>query len=454
MSRIVFINQPSVGHLNTLLSIAIKMKSDGHDVRFFVPSIRLFKVGIQVFDTAIDILSRIERNGIPVDLLPPHLSHIWNAFFLPFKTGYNETSHAFSMFFDGLEHYTHHILKLIEVHTPDVLVTDFAFPATSIAADILNIPYVTIYHSGLPFRGTVVPPFGSGLPIGDVSSDIFKEYSSRENQFLNRLDKRYNLARKRYGLQSVEPDLLRRPYSPWLNLIASADIIEVPRNNLTESTFFIGPCLGKRIEENFDYDQLRQDKFKIYVSLGTVFNNKPEVFRQIIRGLDNPNYQVIVSAGGAYQKLIRSELAQNTKVFRSVPQTNLLPKIDLFISHGGNNSINEALYSGKPIIVMPVGGEQADNASKIVFLGVGKRIDLFSFSEKQLQESVEEIWTSNNFKERAISIMESLKLTDGTSTAAKCIEWLAREQKPIKSISPHLTITKESVRELLVCGSS
>jgi UDP:flavonoid glycosyltransferase YjiC (YdhE family) len=112
------------------------------------------------------------------------------------------------------------------------------------------------------------------------------------------------------------------------------------------------------------------------------------------------------------------------------------------------------MYCGKPIIVMPVGGEQADNASKIVFLGVGKRIDLFPFSEKLLQESVEEIRISNNFKKRAISIMESLKLTDGTSTAAQCIAWLAQEQKPLKKNSPHLTITKESVRELLVCGSS
>lgn len=450
MSRIIFINQPSIGHLNTLLSIAIKMKSDGHDVGFFVPSIRIFKTGIQVFDTAIDIINRIEKSGISVDLLPPHLTHIWDAFFLPFKTGYHETAYAFSMFFDGLEHYTHQIIKLAEKHTPDILVTDFAFPATSIAADILNIPYVTIYHSGLPFCGTHVPPFGSGLPVGEVTSDLFKEYSRRENEFVTRLDKRYNLARKKFGLQLLNPNLLRRPYSPWLNLVASSDLIEVPRNNLTENTLFIGPCIGNRKEEEFDYNQLHQDKFKIYVSLGTVFNNKPEVFLKIIRGLDNPNYQILVSAGGAYNKLIRYKFAHNVKIFKSVPQINILPKIDLFISHGGNNSINEALYSGKPIIVIPVGGEQADNASKIVYLGVGKRIDLFSFKEKQLREDVEEILNSNIYIERAISIMETLKLTDGTSTSAKCIEWLARERKPINRISTHLTITKESVKDLLL----
>ncbi|MDP2236234.1 MAG: hypothetical protein Q8J88_07365 [Bacteroidales bacterium] len=259
MSRIVFITQPSIGHLNTLLSIAAKMKSDGHDVRFVVPSIRLFKVGIQVFDTAIDVVNRIERCGISVDLLPPHHTHIWDAFFLPFKTGYDETCHAFSLFFDGLEHYTHHIIKLSKNKTPDVFVTDFAFPATSIAADILNIPYVTIYHSGLPFYGTLVPPFGSGLPVGEVNTDLYKEYSRLENKFLFRLDSRYNLARKKNGLPSLNPNLLRRPYSPWLNIIASSDKIEVPRNNITENTLFVGPCLSNRIIENFDYIPMLND---------------------------------------------------------------------------------------------------------------------------------------------------------------------------------------------------
>lgn len=171
---------------------------------------------------------------------------------------------------------------------------------------------------------------------------------------------------------------------------------------------------------------------------------------KIIRGLNNPSYQVIVSAGGAYKKLIRYKFDHNVKIFKSVPQIELLPEIDLFISHGGNNSINEALYCGKPIIAIPVGGEQADNASKIVFLGVGKRIDQNSLSEKKLQEYVEEIRTSNIYNERSKSIMETLKLTDGTTSSCKCIEWLSREKKPIKRKNSNLTITNETIRDILV----
>jgi MGT family glycosyltransferase len=450
MSKIIFLNQPSVGHLNTLLSIASQMKGDGHSVRFLVPGVQGVRTGIQILDTGNAIPNRITRNGLVFDLIPPHLSLIWNAFLLPFKSGHDETIHAFNMFFKGIEHYTRYVLEFIERYCPNILVTDFAFPAASLAAEIANIPYVVIYHSGLPFRGNGIPPFGSGLPIGGDYSNSTNEYVRRENQMVNRLDRRINTARRAFGLQPTELDMLRRPYSPWLNLVASATNMEAPRNNLTDNTFFIGPCFSNRAEEEFSFDQLRSDKFKIYVSLGTVFNNRPEAFRKIMRALDTPDYQVIISAGGAYQKLQQSTISQNATVYRSVPQISLLSRIDLFISHGGNNSTNEALASGKPIIVMPVGGEQADNGSRIVYLGVGKRVDITRFNEKQLLGTVEEIRQTPTFQERALTIMKGLRTTQGVVTASRCIDWVAQQRKPLNNKKGFpLTITPDYLEQLV-----
>jgi len=450
MSKVVFLNQPSVGHLNTLLSIASQMKEEGHSIRFLVPSVQGVRTGIQVLDTGSAIPDRITRNGLVCDLIPPHLSLIWNAFLLPYKSGYEETIHAFNMFYKGIEHNTRYVLKFIERHCPDILVTDFAFPAASLAAEIAKIPYVVIYHSGLPFRGDGIPPFGSGLPIGGDYTNPANEYVGQESQFIECLDRRVNNARRAFGLQPAEPDILRRPYSPWLNLVASATSMEAPRNNLTDNTFFIGPCFGRRAEEEFSFDQLRYDKFKIYISLGTVFNNKPEVFRKIMHALDIPDYQVIVSAGGAYKKLQKSAIAKNAIVYRSVPQISLLNKIDLFISHGGNNSTNEALASGKPIIVMPIGGEQADNASRIVYLGVGKRIDIIKFNERQLLSIVEEIRQIPTFQERALTIMNSLRSTQGVVTASRCIAWVAQQKKTLNNKKGFpLTITLDYLERLV-----
>jgi hypothetical protein len=53
-----------------------------------------------------------QRNGLVCELIPPHLSLIWNAFLLPYKSGYAETIHAFNMFYKGIEHNTRYVLKL------------------------------------------------------------------------------------------------------------------------------------------------------------------------------------------------------------------------------------------------------------------------------------------------------------------------------------------------------
>lgn len=452
MSRVLFLNQPTVGHLNTLLSIATQMRDDGHDVRFLVPGLQGIKTNIQIFDTGFTIPDRIKRNGIPCDLVPPPLSVMWKAIVLLYKSGHDEALHAYDLFTTGLIHYTRHILKLIEIHRPEVMVTDFAFPATSLVADVAKIPYVFIYHSGLPFRGKGIPPVGSGLPIGSDDEAFTKSYLEKENQFIKRMDERINRARKAVGLPPDEPDIIRRPYSPWLNLIASAECMEAPRENLSLNTFFIGTCFGKRVEvDEFPFDILRPDKFKIYVSLGTVFNNKPDVFLEIMRALDTPNYQVIVSAGGAYKTLQNSAIPSNAAIFKSVPQVSLLPEVDLFISHGGNNSTNEALSAGKPLIVMPVGGEQADNASRVVYLGVGKKVEIANFSRKQLFDIVEEMRKTSRFQERAQNIMKDLRSTQGLVTASRCIAWVADKKQPLyqKNRVP-LTITPDHLAQLLI----
>ena len=47
------------------------------------------------------------------------------------------------------------------------------------------------------------------------------------------------------------------------------------------------------------------------------------------------------------------------------PQPSVIPQVDLFIHHGGNNSLNEALTFGKPSLVMPYCWDGHDNAQRV-----------------------------------------------------------------------------------------
>ncbi|CAN5458246.1 glycosyltransferase [soil metagenome] len=450
MSKILFLNQPSIGHLNTLLTIALQMREDGHSVRFLVPGWDGFKTRIQILDTALKIPQTLRGQGIEVDLIPPPFSVVWQGLFLPLKSGYAELLHAVNIMSLGIASYARRILPFRERERPDAMVVDFSFLGGSLAAEIAKIPYAVVYHSGLPFRGKGIPPFGSGLPInGDQSA--CKQYEVLEEKLLAKLTSRVNAARRAWSLPSQQEDILRRPASPWLNLVTSVSAAEAPRDNLTANTMFVGPCFGKRgASAEFPFDKLRADRFKVYVSLGTVFNNKPQVFRKILEALDSPAYQVIVSAGAAYEKLQRGPIPSNALLFKSVPQVELLARIDMFISHGGNNSINEALAAGKPIIVLPIGGEQADNASRIIYLGVGRKVDTQRFTAEDLRTVAEELRTNSSFAERAQEISRAIGATQGAVTASRCIERIARNHASLErpaGLGP--TIAPDDVERLI-----
>jgi UDP:flavonoid glycosyltransferase YjiC (YdhE family) len=123
-----------------------------------------------------------------------------------------------------------------------------------------------------------------------------------------------------------------------------------------------------------------------------------------------------------------------------------LNRIDLVVSHGGNNTLNETLYYGKPVIVLPVGGEQHDNASRIEFHGLGYRIDTALLSAGTLCNVVEELRKDTELNQRLKKVSNQLMKSDGATASVSLIEWVMENKKPFtkKSELP-LTITRDSL---------
>jgi MGT family glycosyltransferase len=432
MGNLVFLCQPAFGHLNPLLTIALQARADGHQVRFILPGLQpspgmaAVLQNSSLLQTAADIPRRLAAQGIEVELVPPPLSQLGLTIALPLSatSGYTETVLASLLFASGMMHYSQAIQRRLSTAPPHALVTDFAFLQAALAADALNIPYVAVYHSGLPFRGPLVPPFGSGLPIGETDSPRARRAAARERLLLKTFDGAVNRARHRLGLAPMAPEMMRRPYSPWLNLILSDPAIEAPRDLGDAPVEFVGPCFAGRPpsgDPSFSLDLLKHDRRRVYVSLGTVFNNRPELFQTLMSALNQPDLQVIVSAGGAYETLRRSPIPANVSLFRSVPQTQLLPHLDVFVSHGGNNSTNEALAAGVPLLVLPIGGEQADNASRVVYLGAGLRADVRDLTPTTVSTQVRRLLTEPSFRQRARQCADQLAQTDSPRAASAAI---------------------------------
>ena len=109
-----------------------------------------------------------------------------------------------------------------------------------------------------------------------------------------------------------------------------------------------------------------------------------------------------------------------------VPQIKILPLVDLAIIHGGNNSLTESLYFGKPLIVVPVFADQNDNAQRVHEKGFGIRLDAFTLKKEQLENAIDKLANDENLKIKLENISRRIKKDNKSEKLVELIENLVK----------------------------
>lgn len=120
-----------------------------------------------------------------------------------------------------------------------------------------------------------------------------------------------------------------------------------------------------------------------------------------------------------------------------LPQVDVLKAgVDLFLTHGGQNSFMEALSKGVPVVVCPGFGDQKVNARKAVDLGVGlqierpvpadgKEAEAVVAYRNSVSEALRKVYTEHHFAVAANGCAQRLREAGGVPRAAELILGLA-----------------------------
>ena len=122
--------------------------------------------------------------------------------------------------------------------------------------------------------------------------------------------------------------------------------------------------------------------------MGSMGSADLDLMKRLIAALRNTPHKYIVSKGPRHEEM---ELAPNMYGERYLPQTKIVPFVDLVITHGGNNTTTETFAVGKPMIVFPLFGDQFDNAQRLEETGLGARLEPYNFTEKQLVDKIDHL---------------------------------------------------------------
>jgi UDP:flavonoid glycosyltransferase YjiC (YdhE family) len=101
------------------------------------------------------------------------------------------------------------------------------------------------------------------------------------------------------------------------------------------------------------------DEPLVYLSLGSA---DVDLTRTLVAELADAPYRFIVSEGPQASEF---DLAPNMVGAEFLPQTSVLPQVDLVITHGGNNTVTESLFLGKPMVLRPIFWDQHDNGQRL-----------------------------------------------------------------------------------------
>ncbi|HYV43361.1 MAG TPA: glycosyltransferase [Myxococcaceae bacterium] len=422
--RILMAAQATVGHTNALRSIGRALVAGGHAVAMALPVVRAPAFAPEMVRTAAAIPDAVRGDGIEVIALRPSWSAAWHALQVARSTGYEELRHALGLFTAGLTGHARALAEAARSWRADVIVADYLFFAGWLAARLAKLPCAALFHSALPFPSIGGPPFGSGLPSGAPRDAAWAEAQRRLDEANAYAGARIRGAARRLGVDLPPGDIISRPYSGDLNLLTTLPELEPGLAPLDGPVVFTGPCTAGRAQERPDdpsLSVLRDGVRRIYVSLGTVFNSKPETFAAILRGLDDEGQQVVVSAGASARKLSEHPPARNCHIFTRVPQVALLERVDAVVTHGGNNTTQETLAAGKPMLVIPFGGDQLENARRIERLGAGIALLPPQVSGESVRAAMARLRSEPAFQEAAAGAARALGAAGGTRRAADAV---------------------------------
>ena len=395
----LFIPLNAVGHINSSIGIAEILQSRGHRIIFAVNKIYKGKFIERGFEE--EIIEKESETEFSFDQMAKMFKEYGMTEDCSPIEKLNEMAKLPS---GGLTKYEdQNIKEIIQRTKPDVILNDFVF-----APSIINstIPWVNVLSvqvlTGIDDERT--PPWWLGLPTYENSQ--WKEQKDIIKHNATQIKKGFYSLLEEEGLKPFPDD--RFIESPYLNIYAYPMELDYLDQRPLPPKWHRFDSFVRLNEKDFELpEKLKEKSGKlIFLSMGTLGSMSVELMKRLVNLVGDLPFRFIIAKGVLGDQY---DLPDNCWGENMVSQMNVLPKVDLVITHGGNNTVGETFYFGKPMIVMPMFCHQFDNAQRIQEKGFGIRMNPFQCTKDQLLNAIEKLINDEELALRMKKISERIK---------------------------------------------
>lgn len=382
MSKIAFFCIPAHGHTNPTLEVVKEIVNRGNEVWYY--SYDSMKEKIE--STGAKYIS-CDKYDNQMHLKPEDADRIGKDIAFSMEILVNTT-----LALDEA------VLGEMKAWKPDCIVADSMATWGKLTALKLGIPFVSSTTT-FAFNQYSAKIMKQG--IGDLVKMLFS--MPKANKYVKKLkDKGYPV---KDVLSIVQND------NDTDTIVYTSPEFQPCAETFSDKYAFVGPSIRK-----LGYEVEKPEKKTIYISLGTVNNQVVSFFKNCMEALKDSRCNVIMSVGNVIDLAQLGTIPENITVERSVNQIEVLQKADVFITHCGMNSVNEALYYQVPLVLFPQTNEQGGVAYRVNELGAGTYLKKNSVDA--VKEAAEEVMNNPSYKKCAKNIAESFYRCGGAKEAA------------------------------------
>ena len=263
------------------------------------------------------------------------------------------------------------VLDELERRPADALVAEPMLAGALIAGEAAKVPVAVITTTVDPFPAVGRPTFGPGLPpaAGRLGRLRDRALSRASRAGWNRGRPALNGARAEFGLAPVDDAVEWLTQADRVLALTSEafDYPELPRHPKVR-------VVGPRLDDPGWAGELALppgDAPLVLVGLSSTYQAQEDVLRRTATALGTLPVRALLTTGPMVEPL---PAPSNVSVVAAAPHAAVLPHAAAVVTHGGHGTVIKALAAGVPLVLMPMGRDQPDNAARVLAAGAGVRL--------------------------------------------------------------------------------
>lgn len=372
--NILFINANLYGHINPTLGLVRKLTEKGKQVSYFCSepfSEQVTKMGAKWigFSNKLDLFLKEYR---PTDRHP---------FFMLME---------YILLYD--EVVLPEILDIAKENLYDMIICDSIFGGACFLKQITKIP-VVCSHSSFAMSRAPVPK------------------KMLEAGYHTQLDHCYQILKRICESYKIEEPSLEQVFISKgnLNIVYTTGNFNGDDGVHEPDYIFAGPSIERQQEtDDFDFSVIGDRKL-IYISFGSLNTVFVDFYKTCISAFRDTDFYVCMSIGKKCDVSQLGDIPLNFLVKSYLPQLEILNRADVFITHAGFNSVNEALYFGVPMLALPQVNGQYMVAKRLVSMQLGMTESIKELSPEILRSKTEELIMEKKIKENCKQISQEMR---------------------------------------------